>query len=58
MTNVVARIKANGKNFEIIVDVDKAVELKEGGNVNINEAVEIDRVLLQQVTLILLLHTL
>lgn len=44
MTNVIARIKLKGKNFEIIVDVDKAVELKEGKNVGIGEAVEIDRI--------------
>ncbi|MEK6890975.1 MAG: ribosome assembly factor SBDS [Nanoarchaeota archaeon] len=44
MTNVVARIKQQGKNFEILVDVDKALEYKKGISNNINDAVAIDRV--------------
>lgn len=33
MTNVEARIKIKGKNFEIRVDLDKALEFKKGKNV-------------------------
>lgn len=33
MTDVVARIKAKGKNFEIIVDCDKALALKRQGKI-------------------------
>ena len=31
MVNVIARIKASGKNFEILVDVDKALDFKKKG---------------------------
>ena len=30
MTNVTAKIKLNGKNYEILVDIDKALEVKKG----------------------------
>jgi ribosome maturation protein SDO1 len=43
MTNTTARIKAKGKNFEIIVDVDKALEFKKQ-NAGIQEALEIDTI--------------
>jgi len=36
MVNVEARIRINGKEFEILVDVDKALELKKGVDVNID----------------------
>lgn len=44
MANVVARIKQQGKNFEILVDVDKALEYRKGIIKNINEVIAIDRV--------------
>jgi ribosome maturation protein SDO1 len=45
MGNVIARIKANGKNFEILVDVDKALKFRKGeGRYNLNEVVAIDRI--------------
>ncbi len=34
MVNVVARIKIKGKNFEIMVDCDKAIELKKKKDIN------------------------
>jgi len=43
MTSVIARIKIKGKKFEILVDLDRALEFKkEGGNVR--EVVEVDRI--------------
>ncbi len=44
MGNVIARIKVGGKHFEILVDVDKALALKKGGNVSINEVLAVDRI--------------
>jgi ribosome maturation protein SDO1 len=44
MTNVISRIKAGGKNFEILVDVDKAVEFKKTGKGSIGEIIAIDRI--------------
>ena len=44
MTQSIARIKIKGKNFEIIIDVDKALELKKGGQVGIQEVLAIDKV--------------
>lgn len=44
MTNVVARIKTHGKNFEILVDVDKAIEFKKGSLSNVSEAIALDSV--------------
>ncbi len=44
MTNVTARIKANGKNFEILVDVDKALQLKKGIAVSMQNLLAIDKV--------------
>src|SRR3989344_2225720 len=40
MSNTTARIRKDGKNFEIIVDIDKALQLREGKNVSITEVVE------------------
>jgi len=39
MTDVLARIKIKGKNYEILVDVDKALQLKKEGNINISEVI-------------------
>ncbi|MBS3073065.1 ribosome assembly factor SBDS, partial [Candidatus Pacearchaeota archaeon] len=44
MTDVIARIKIGGKHFEILVDVDKALALKKGGNVSINEVLVTDKI--------------
>lgn len=40
MTSTLARIKAKGKNFEIMVDLDKALELRKGGAVSISQVLE------------------
>jgi len=44
MTNTIARLKARGKNFEIVVDLDNALKLKNGENVSIHETLAIDSV--------------
>ncbi len=44
MANVTARIKLNGKNFEVLVDVDQALQLKKGIPVNIQNLLAIDKV--------------
>lgn len=44
MTEVISRIKVNGKNFEILVDVDKAVEYKKTGKGSIASILGIDAV--------------
>ena len=36
MVNVEARLKIKGKEFEILVDVDKALQLKKGVEVSID----------------------
>ena len=40
--NTEARIKIKNKNFEIKVDLDKALALKKGGSVNPQEVLLID----------------
>ncbi|MFA5992110.1 MAG: ribosome assembly factor SBDS [Candidatus Pacearchaeota archaeon] len=42
MTDVIARIKTNGKNFEILVDLDKALEFKRSGQGDIQGVLETD----------------
>ena len=42
MTNTLARIKRNGKHFEIIVDLDKALKFKEDNSVS--DFLETDKV--------------
>ncbi len=44
MTSVLARIKIKGKNFEILVDLDKALRLRKGGGIGINEVLESDEI--------------
>ncbi len=44
MANVTARIKLNGKEFEILVDVDKALQLKKGIPVSVENLLAIDKV--------------
>ncbi|MEM3405799.1 MAG: ribosome assembly factor SBDS [Candidatus Pacearchaeota archaeon] len=43
-TNVEARIKIKGKNFEILVDLDKALQLRKGINVSIENILAIDEI--------------
>lgn len=42
MTNVLARMRAKGKNFEIMVDIDKALKIKRGEDAIISEAIQTD----------------
>jgi ribosome maturation protein SDO1 len=42
--NVEARIKIKGKNFEIIVDAEKAIEMRKGINVSIDNVLVVDEV--------------
>ena len=44
MTDVIARMKAVGKHFEILVDVDKALEIKKSKSGNVQEALAIGNV--------------
>lgn len=44
MTDVEARKKVNGQNFEILVDVDKALQLKEGTDVNMQNVLAINEI--------------
>lgn len=44
MTDVTARIKVGSKHFEILVDVDKALALRKGENVSINEILVMDKI--------------
>ncbi len=43
MTDVIARIKIKGKNYETIVDIDKALRFKKEGG-NIEEVLSVDRI--------------
>lgn len=44
MANVEARIKAKGKNFEILVDVDKAIQLRRGVPVSMENVLAVDQI--------------
>ncbi len=44
MTESEARLKKQGKNFEIVVDVDKALQLKKGEEVNIQKVLIVNEV--------------
>jgi len=44
MSDVIARIKIKGKNYEILVDVDKALKLKKGELINISEVLSMDNI--------------
>lgn len=44
MVNVEARLKVKGKEFEILVDVDKALQLKKGLPVNIENVLAVDQI--------------
>ena len=41
---VIARLKSHGEIFEILVDCDKAIELKQGKDVNLNEVLATDAI--------------
>ena len=44
MTNTTARIKCKGKDFEILVDIDSALNLRKGLNVNIQNVLAVNQV--------------
>ena len=44
MTDVIARIKIKGKNYEILVDIDKALQLKQGKSVSVDNVLAIDKI--------------
>ena len=44
MTNTTARIKAKGKHFEIIVDLDEAIKIKRGLGGNVASAMQVDKI--------------
>lgn len=47
MTNTIARAKAGGKTFEILINnIDKALAFKQGAKININEFISIDKIFL------------
>ena len=41
---VIAKLRREGKNFEILVDPEKALELKKGKNVDLNDVVATDEI--------------
>ncbi|MBI2499218.1 ribosome assembly factor SBDS [Candidatus Woesearchaeota archaeon] len=41
---VVARLERNGKNFEILVDCDKALDLRNGKSVSIEDVLAVDEI--------------
>ncbi len=44
MTDIIARIKIKGKHYEILVDADKALQLKQGKPVSIENTLAIDKI--------------
>lgn len=44
MTDIIARIKIKGKNYEVLVDIDKALQLKQGKPVSIENVLSIDKI--------------
>lgn len=44
MTNVIARTKTGGKHFEILVDVDKAIEFRKSGKGSIGDVLAFDAI--------------
>ncbi len=44
MSDVIARIKIKGKNYETLVDVDKALKLKKGEPISISEVLSMDSI--------------
>jgi len=44
MTNVEARLRVKGKEFQVLVDVDKALQLKKGSDISIDNVLAIDEV--------------
>ena len=44
MTDVIARTKIKGKNYEIIVDVDKALQLRQGKTTSVENVLAVDKV--------------
>jgi ribosome maturation protein SDO1 len=46
MTNVISKLRVEGKIFEILVDLDKAIEFKKTGKGNFSEILETDVIFL------------
>jgi ribosome maturation protein SDO1 len=44
MSDVIARIKIKGKNYEVLVDVDKALKLKKGESIGVSEVLSMDSI--------------
>ncbi len=44
MVEVIARIKIKGKNYETLVNVDKALQLKKEESINIDEVIVVERI--------------
>jgi len=44
MTQVIARIKVNGKHFEILVDADSALKLKKSGEGDVGSILAVDQI--------------
>lgn len=44
MTDIEARVKIKGKNYEVLVDVDKALQLKKGVSANMENILAVDEV--------------
>lgn len=44
MANIIARIKIKGKNYEILVDVDKALQLKQGKPVSTENILAVNKI--------------
>lgn len=44
MTDIIARTKVKGKNYEILVDVDKALQLKGGKQISIDNVIAIEKI--------------
>lgn len=44
MTDVIARMKVKGKNYEVLVDVEKALQLKQGKPISIDSILPVDKI--------------
>lgn len=44
MTDVIARIKIKGKNYETLVDIDKALQLKQGKPASMENVMAVDKI--------------
>jgi len=44
MTDVIARIRIKGKDYEVLVNLDKALQLKQGKPISISEVLSFDKI--------------